>query len=272
MNTIVTIMKWSWAIKSYPAICILVSLVSLFLFSTNRSYAQQFNSDSWLSKAHGTITIIPTYGQRSSMIMNTYSLFSRWEFTMAAYLYNNDNDPKTNDGYSASFYAKYMFYENKAQTGGAAVKFGTGMFPGTIDAQERVKDAFKTFWMNVPVTIPFFDNKLSWDIMPGASMTINYDETKTNGWAFTYSTRLAYYPWKPNLSIVGELFGSAGATGTIPEFKIGPRWEPSQYAVIALTYGQEFGGTHGAGFEIGIMLFTPPFACLAGCKTKKPEQ
>src|SRR5580765_2285151 len=131
------------------------------LFFANESRAQQFNSDSWLSKAHGTITIIPTYGQRSSMLMNTYSLFKKWEFTMAAYLYNNDNDPTTNDGYSASFYAKYMFYENKAHTGGAAIKAGTGMFPGTIDAQERVKDAFKTFWMNTPVTIPLFKDRKS---------------------------------------------------------------------------------------------------------------
>lgn len=185
---------------------------------------------------------------------------------MAAYLYNNDNDPATNDGYSTSFYAKYMFYENKAQTGGAAVKAGTGMFPGTIDAHERAKDAFKTFWVNTPVTIPLFNNKISWDLMPGTSVTINYGENKTAAWSFTYSSRVAWSPWKPNFSFVGEVFGAAGATGTIPEFKIGPRYEPSQYAVIAITYGQEFGGTNGARFEVGIMLFTPPFACLAGCK------
>ena len=40
------------------------------------------------------------------------------------------------------------------------------------------------------------------------------------------------------------------------------RWEPSQYAVFALTYGAEFDGPNGAGFEIGVMLFTPPFAKL----------
>ena len=81
------------------------------------SYSQQFNSDSWLSKAHGTITLIPTFGQRNSMLMNTYSLFPKWEFTIAAYLYNDDGDPLTDDGYSASLYAKYMFYENKTKTG-----------------------------------------------------------------------------------------------------------------------------------------------------------
>jgi hypothetical protein len=250
---------------------IIAILVFLLILSANPGLAQQFNSDSWLSKAKGTITIIPTYGKRNAMIMNTYSLFKRWEFTMAAYLYNNDNDPTTNDGYSTSFYAKYMFYENKAQTGGAAVKAGTGMFPGTIDNELRVKDAFKTFWMNAPVTIPFLNNRLSWDLMPGASVTVHNNESKTTGWAFTYSTRVAWYPFSPSASIVGEVFGSAGATGTIPEYKIGLRWEPSQYAVFAFTYGQEFAGTQGAGFEIGVMLFTPPFACLGGCGTPKKQ-
>jgi hypothetical protein len=43
----------------------------------------------------------------------------------------------------------------------------------------------------------------------------------------------------------------------IPEYKIGPRWEPSPYATIALTYGHEFAGSLGAGFEFGVMLSTP---------------
>src|SRR4051794_38016499 len=124
-----------------------VSIILTMMLMVLKAKAQQFNSDSWLSKAHGTITIIPTVGERNTMLMNTFSLFTRWEFTMAAYLYNNDGDPKTDDGYSTSLYAKYMFYQNKAQTGGAAIKAGTGMFPGTIDEELRVKDAFKTFWM-----------------------------------------------------------------------------------------------------------------------------
>ncbi|MFN6116050.1 MAG: hypothetical protein ACK6A5_16175 [Flavobacteriales bacterium] len=40
-----------------------------------------------------------------------------------------------------------------------------------------------------------------------------------------------------------------------------------QYTTFALTYGAEFdGGPNGPGIEFGIMLFTPPFACLGGCK------
>ncbi|WP_046370624.1 hypothetical protein [Flavihumibacter petaseus] len=244
-------------------------LLLLFLLLPKQDQAQQFNSDSWLSKPWGTITIIPTVGQRSSMLMTTYSLFPRWEFTIAAYLYNNDNDPTTNDGYSSTLYAKYMIYENKAQTGGIGVKAGTGMRPGTLDAELRVKDAFRTYWMNAPATIPFFNNTLSVDLMPGASMTIDYGNEGKTAWAFTYSGRVAWYPFSPTASIVGEVFGSAGKTGTIPEYKAGLRWEPSQYAVFALTFGDEFSSGHGAGFEFGIMLFTPQFACFGGCQPKE---
>jgi hypothetical protein len=245
--------------------------VSVFVLciSMGRLHAQQFNSDNYLSKPHGVMTIIPTFGERSSMLMNTFSLIPRWEFTMAAYLYNEDKDNTTDDGYSTSFYAKYMIYENKAKTGGFAVKGGTGTFPGTINSEVREKDAFKTYWMNTPVTIPFFENKLSWDIMPGFNMTRNYGVEETTAWSFTYSTRVAYNPWGPKFSFVGEVFGSEGETGTLPEFKAGLRYDLSQYATFAITYGQEFGDNNGAGLEIGAMLFTPPFVKLGG-KGKKP--
>src|SRR5262245_49400592 len=75
-----------------------IELICVFAMLANQINAQQFNSDSWLSKAHGTITLIPTIGERNSMLMNTYSLFPRWEFTIAAYLYNDDGDPRTDDG------------------------------------------------------------------------------------------------------------------------------------------------------------------------------
>src|SRR5215510_9167206 len=163
----------------------IVRAILIILLFINQANAQQFNSDSWLSKPHGTITIIPTLGERNSMLMNTYSLFPRWEFTMAAYLYNNDNDPTTNDGYSTSFYGKYMFYQNKDATGGAAVKAGTGLLPGTLDGEDRSKDAFKTYWMNFPTTIPFRKNTFSLDLMPGFSMTRHYGGEKNTAYAFT---------------------------------------------------------------------------------------
>ena len=99
--------------------------------------------------------------------------------------------------------------------------------------------------------------------MPGASVTTNYGADETTAWAFTYSTRVAWYPFKkPVWSFVGEVFGTEGENTSIPEYKLGVRYEPSQYAVFAVTYGQEFNGKNGAGFELGLMLFTPQFACF----------
>ncbi|RYY08503.1 MAG: hypothetical protein EOO04_39905, partial [Chitinophagaceae bacterium] len=153
---------------------------TILSFTTWQTFSQQYNSDSWLSKPHGTVTIIPTIGQRSSMMMGTFSLFPRWEFTLAYYVYNKDKEPLTDDGHSSTLYAKYMFYQNQAETGGAAVKFGTGMFPGTLKGEDKTTDAFNTYWVNFPCTVPFLDNKLSWDIMPGASMTRKYHNETAN--------------------------------------------------------------------------------------------
>lgn len=234
------------------------------LFATRVS-AQQYNSDSWLAKPHGTVTIIPTVGQRNSMIMNTFSLIPEWEFTYAMYAYHKDNDILTDDGHSSSFYAKYMFYENKAHNGGAAVKFGTGLFPGMLKAEDKNNDAFSTYWINFPSTIPLAHN-LSWDIIPGTSYTKPESTEKSEGWGFTYSTRFAYYPFNPKLGIVGEAFGTEGERTSPPEYRIGLRWEKSPSTVFALTYGEQFNGSEGAGIEFGVMIFTPQFACIGKCK------
>jgi len=242
------------------------SLLILLLIIAWESHAQQYNSDSWLSKPHGTITIIPTVGERSSMLMSTFSLIPKWEFTEAIYVYNKDNDLRTDEGYSFSLYGKYMFYENAERTGGASVKFGTGMFPGTIKIEASNNDAFNTYWVNFPMTIPFFKNALSWDIMPGASVTRTYgNKEEKNALGITYSTRLAWYPVTPDWSIVGEVFGMEGEATAIPEYKVGLRWEQDPQFVWALTYGQEFEGSEGAGIELGVMIFTPQFACFGPC-------
>jgi len=248
--------------------CIKAAIGMLFLpgiLTWGTAHGQQFNSDNYLSKPHGVATIILTYGQRDAMVMNTFSLIRNWEFTAAVYTYNKDDDPTTNDGYSTSLYFKWMLYENEAKTGGVAVKGGTGLKPSYVGGDYVVNDAFKTFWMNAPLTIALFDNKLSWDVMPGASVTLNDGAESTTAWGFTYSTRLAWYAFGPELSLVGEIFGAEGKARAIPEYKVGPRWEPNQYTVFAITYGDELGGTHGAGWQVGVMMFTPPFACIGGC-------
>ena len=237
-------------------------------FTYSSVKGQQFSSDNYLSKPKGMATIILTTGQRNTMLMTTFSLLQNWEFTTSAYLFNDDGDPSTNDGYSTSLYAKYMFYENKEKTGGFAVKFGTGLEPGYLGGNDRVKDAFKSYWMNAPVTIPFFGYVLSWDLMPGASVTRDFGEEKTTAWAFTYATRLAYYPFSPTLSVVGETYGTMSKSIPKPEYRVGLRWEPNQYAVFALSYDNGFAGHKGGGFEIGMMLFSPPFFCIGDCGKK----
>ena len=227
--------------------------------AAGRARAQQFNSDSYLSKPVGVCTIILTHGERNSMLMNTFSLLPRWEFTASAYLYNDDDNLSTDDGYSTSLYAKYMFYENKEKTGGFAAKAGTGLDPGYLDASNRLNDAFRTYWMNAPLTLPFLENALSLDLMPGASVTRDIGPNETTGGAFTYATRLAWYPRGPLWSLVGEVVGAEGK-GTAPaEYRVGLRWEPDPHAVFAFTYDHEFNGDNGAGFELGMMVFSPPF-------------
>lgn len=221
--------------------------------------AQQYNSDNYLSKPHGVATLIATAGQRNDILMNTFSLVPRWELTVAAFIYNPDNDPRTDDSYSTTFYLKYMAFENHAKTGGVAIKAGTGLEPGYLESGVGLKDAFKTYWMNAPVTLPLLDNHLSWDLMPGSSVTFDYGENDKTAPAFTYSTRLAWYPFNLQDAIVGEVYGAEGESRSPAEYRIGLRWEPNQHAVFALTYDQEFSSSKGAGLELGIMLFTPPF-------------
>jgi hypothetical protein len=240
--------------------------VGLTVLAARPVHAQQFNSDSYLSKPAGTITIILTTGQRNQMMMTTFSLLPKWEFTSSIFIYNSDNDPTTDDGYSSSFYAKYMIFENAAKTGGFAVKFGTGLEPGYLNADNRVEDAFKSYWANAPVTLPFLDNKLSLDVMPGLNSRVESDQDDSAVWNFTYATRLAWYPTTPKWSIVGEIIGAEGKGTSPPEYRVGWRWEPNQHAVFAVTYDNEFGGTdNGAKWEVGMMLFTPPFFCIRGC-------
>ena len=115
-----------------------------------------------------------------------------------------------------------------------------------------------------PLTVAFLDNQLSWDIMPGASVTRNYGASEELAAAFTYATRIAWYPWDLTWCIAGEVYGSEGETRAIPEYRIGLRWEPNAHAVFALTYDDEFRGDRGAGIELGMMLFTPPFFQIGG--------
>jgi len=257
------------ALTTVPRPARIASLLvcGLALLAWRPAQAQQFNSDNYLSKPAGVATVILTIGQQSDMVMTTFSLLPRWEFTYAVYIVNSDQDRSTDNGYSTSLYFKYMIRENAAKTGGVAFKGGTGLDPGYLGSV-GLEDAFQTWWVNTPWTLPFLDNTLSWDLMPGASYTFDTGTNLEVGLAFTYSTRVAWYPSSPKLAIVGEVFGGVGDVTTPAEYKAGLRWEPNQYTTFAFTYGQEFESSLGAGLQAGMMLFTPPFFCIKGCSTK----
>jgi hypothetical protein len=257
--------NYTMANRPARTVCLLVA--GLAALAATPARAQQFNSDNYLSKPAGVATIILTAGEQSDMVMTTFSLLPRWEFTYAVYVVNADQDRSTDEGYSTSIYFKYMIFENAAKTGGVAFKGGTGLDPGYLTSV-GLEDAFQTWWVNAPVTFPLFGNKVSWDLMPGASYTTDKGTAAAVGWAFTYSTRVAWYPGGPKLAIVGEVFGGEGEVYTPMEYKAGLRWEPNVYATFALTYGQEFSSSLGSGIQLGMMLFTPPFFCISGCTAK----
>jgi hypothetical protein len=102
--------------------------------------------------------------------------------------------------------------------------------------------------------------------MPGLSATTEYGTDESTVWVVTYATRLAWYPISPKWSVVGEVVGAEGKGTSPPEYRVGLRWEPNQHTVFALTYDEEFGGSNGAKWEVGMMLFTPPFFCIRSCK------
>lgn len=101
--------------------------------------------------------------------------------------------------------------------------------------------------------------------MPGATYNQEYGTQKETAWGFLYSSRLAIYKIVPQSAIVAEVFGTEGDAYSKPQYKAGVRWE-SKYVIAALTYGGAVDGSQGGGIEFGVMVLTPPFLCMGGCK------
>ena len=232
-------------------------LVVLFCFSPNLK-AQQFNSDNYLTMPHGTGTFVLTTGERNSGMVSSFALIKNFEFFAQAFLFRDGRVDNYSQHFTTTVYAKYMFWVNEANTGGAAAFLGFGKSPGFY-AQDRYLPLHKNYWTAIPVTIPFFNNTISWDIMPGALVDLDYGNNKETAWGFTYSTRVAVYKVIPKTAIVGEVFGTEGKAYSKPEYKVGLRWEPNSFIVPAISYGACFDGSPGAGFEIGVVIFSPSF-------------
>lgn len=230
----------------------------VLLLSVGAVYAQQFNSDNYLTMPHGTGTFVLTTGERNATMFSTFTLLPRFELNFQSSLFWADESLNTSQYFSINIFGKYMFWVNKANTGGAAIFLGAGKSPGYY-TQDGYSALHKNYWTALPVTIPFFSNTISWDIMPGALVDLDYGNNKETAWGFTYSTRIAVYEVIPQTAIVAEVYGTTGEAYSKPEYRVGLRWEPNNYIVPAISYGACFDGSPGAGFEIGIIIFTPQF-------------
>jgi hypothetical protein len=235
-----------------------IIVLVLFLCSSTIIYAQQFNTDNYLAMPHGTGTFVLTTGERNSGMVSSFALIENFEFFVQTFLFRDVRVDDYSQHFTTTVYAKYMFWLNKAKTGGGAVFLGFGRSPGFY-SQDRYLPLHKNYWTALPVTIPFFNNTISWDIMPGALVDLDYGNNKETAWGFTYSTRVAVYKVIPKTAIVGEVYGTEGQAYSKPEYKVGLRWEPNSFIVPAISYGGSFDGSLGAGFEIGVIIFSPQF-------------
>jgi len=237
----------------------------LCIVATNSLRAQQWNTDNYLTMPYGVSTFCVTVGERSALILPSFSLAPNWEFFIGTTLLWEDKDRVVDDHFQTIIYAKRMLYENEAKTGGIAITAGTGGFPGYHLKNTRV-ESFRNFYLYVPGTIPFLDSMLSWDLNPGVIVDkqggLENDQWE---WGFTYSTRVAIYKVIPKTAIVGEVYGTAGQVESSAEYNIGLRWEPYDQLNVSLSWGDSFDGSRGPGFQLGMLLYSPPFVCK-GCK------
>ena len=220
--------------------------------------AQQFNSDSYITMPHGTGTFILTAGERNANMYAVFSLFPGFEFNLQTTLFWENEKLNSSQRYTTNIFAKYMFWVNENKNGGAAVFLGIGKSPGFY-TDKAYSAMHKNYWTALPVTFPLFNNTISWDIMPGALVDFDYGDNKKTAWGFTWSSRINIYKIIPKTAIVAEVYGTEGQAYSKPEYRVGLRWEPNDYIVPAITYGNNFSGTGAAGFEIGVMIFTPQY-------------
>jgi len=235
-----------------------IVIIIALLLSVGAVYAQQYNTDNYLTMPHGTGTFVLTTGERNASMYSTFTLLPRFELNFQSSLFWEDASIDFPQYFSLNIFGKYMFWVNEANTGGAAIFLGIGKSPGFY-TKDGYSAFHKNYWTALPLTIPFFNNTISWDIQPGALVDFDYGNNKETAWGFTYSTRVAIYRVIPQTAIIAELYGTEGKAYSKPEYRVGIRWEPNSYIVPAISYGSCFDGSPGAGFELGIVIYSPQF-------------
>lgn len=235
----------------------------VLLNSTTVARAQQFNSDNQWVAPYGVGTVAASIGDEYWMATAVAALVPEWEFNLGVTHYYQKEEELTNDHDTATAYVKHRIFENEQQTGGLAFMAGTGVDPSYLEAG-TVTSTFKSWWGNLVYTIPFRDGRITWDLLPGAMVNLDKDNSNETAWGMTYSSRAAFYDIIPQSAIVAEVSGTAGEAYSDPRYRVGVRWESSKL-IIAATYSDAFNNSGGAGFEIGFIYLTDPRFCLGGC-------
>ena len=238
--------------------CLISAILIINLGMCSLISAQQYNSDNYLVMPHGIGTIVLTTGERNVSFVTSLALIPKFEFAVAGYLFWDDQTTQSPQHFTTSLYAKYSVWVNKENNGGLAAFLGLGNSPSYYE-QTQFVDLHKNYWTAIAFTLPLFNNKLSWDLFPGAIVDIDYGEDSEVAWGFTYSTRLTINNVIPKFNIVGEIFGTEGKAFSPTEFRAGIQWIPNTYIIPSFTFGSQLNGNKGAGFEIGVMILTPPF-------------
>ncbi len=239
-------------------------------FNSNNAVAQQFNTDNYLVMPHGTGTFVLTAGERNSTMVSSFGLIPGFEFFVQANLFWEDKKQNSPQHFTTTLYAKYQVWINKEKNGGLGAFLGVGNSPGYYNLNDY-QNPHKNYWTAFAYTLPLFNNNVYWDLMPGALVDFDAEESNKAAWGFSYSTRLNIYSIIPKSAIVAEFYGTEGSVYSKPEYKIGVRWEPNDFIVPAFTYSNNISGTGGAGFEIGIAIFSPQFLKKAYIKNNHIE-
>lgn len=241
----------------------LLLIVALTSWGGSPLGAQQFAGDNQWVAPHGVGTFVATAGEEYAQLYAIAALLPEWEFNLQFNFYYDDPRDATGSYTAVNIYAKRRLWENEAGTGGYSVLFGTGLYPEHLE-QGTVATAFHTWWATATATYGFLDDRLLWDLLPGASVNFDEDQSGETTWAFTYTSRVAVYGVIPHSALVGEVFGSAGEASADPAYRVGVRWESPRW-IVAGTYAAGFDGSPSAGFELGAFVFTDPIFCFGGC-------
>ena len=231
-------------------------LICIFLTTSSAATAQQFVGDNQWVAPQGVATIIAAAGQEYALVTPVLALLPEWEFN--AQLIHYYDDPRTNtESYTTgSLFVKRRLYQNESETAGYAAIGGFGLFPQHLDRGEVI-DAFQSWWAMAVATYAFANNNVLLDLLPGATVNFDHNQSSNTAWGFTYSSSVAVSKCIPQSAKVTEVFGTAGEDSEPLSYRAGVRWESTKL-ILTATYSIAFQSSYGAGFENGLMYYTEP--------------